>query len=667
MNATQVSASAATLNGVRHAVLHDPGPRVVSSPALASWVPPGYAMQELLGTGGMAAVYRARDLQSGKVVALKVMQDKLTADGGLVARFRREILAISRLHHPNIVSVVDVGHASETPYMAVELVDGGSLQGLMAELGTIPPAIAALLIDDLLCGLSYAHAHGLVHRDLKPANLLLTLNGHLKVNDFGIASAGGASAQTRPGEIIGTPSYMSPEQALGLRVSPASDLFSVGTVLYEMLTGVNPFSHESESLTLTKVTTASVTPIFEADPTVPAGLERLLHVLLQADPARRCQTSEEALCILHEARAQIPSPPEERMRRVVVEPRATADLTRASHAHADLVDAQVQHASGTPARAAFLAFRARTVASDSAAEELLASLCLRYGYSFHGVPASSLRALEVKLRASPLAVKHIKNAADVSWHDGELLRAAALLKRYLHLRPDDEVARQRLASIVGDDVGIPQVCLPAGAPPHRLTTLDMVADSGWARALPQADVPAVVYGKDVPVALLVFAASAAVAPMAAIAYPITLGVLVAVAATAWVVRVARARRHERTLREVFASGGTPPPKDGSAGSEDTAHGWLRPASVPPAIPSVLRALASQGSGFPYDDTVDMLLQRAAASLALEERVTALTDLEVAEALMPSSDARREVVTRLIGHVRRLQCTGEYEPSASEAG
>lgn len=387
----------------------------------------------------------------------------------------------------------------------------------MDVLGPVPPPIAALLIEDLLCGLSYAHAHGLVHRDLKPANLLLTLSGRLRVIDFGIASSGGTSTQTRTGEIIGTPSYMRPEQALGLPVGPASDVFSVGTILYDMITGVNPFAHPSQALTLSSVSGASVVPIFEVDPTVPPGIERLLDTLLDADPALRCASADVALAIVREARAHMADVPESVIRRMVEEPRATAELVLTEQALADRTAAQALRASGNPAsiggaRAALLAYRARAVGSDRDAVDLQAGLCEQHRFSFHDVPPGALRALEAKVRATPLGAEYLRHAAEVAWGDGELLCAAAFWKRYLRLRPGRAQVRRRLVAIFGDDVGV----AAAGG--------GVMYPSGTVGDDPKFESIA-------PATHLVLVAGPAVVPVVALAPPSTTGVLVGLGAT----------------------------------------------------------------------------------------------------------------------------------------
>lgn len=617
----------ALLDALTHPTLDIRGPRSARAPNDAVAAPLGYVLEEVIGTGGMAVVHRAREVDSGRVVALKVMQTALLDDENLLARFRREVVATSKLDHDNIVRMLAFGDETQTPFMATELVDGGSLRALMTEVGPMPPLLAAILADDLLCGLAHAHAHGLVHRDLKPANLLLTRSGRLKVNDFGIASMQGEATLSAPGSIIGTPSYMSPEQALGLPVGASSDLFSVGTVLYEMLTGINPFAHESQWMTLSRVTAGAVTPIFEIDPLVPPGLERLVHFLIEADPAARCQTAEEALTILRAARAQMTSTPETVARRIVAEPGVVIKVIRANQARADLAEALALERGGQPegARAAFMAFRATAVPGEESTE-LCARLCERYGFRFREPPCSALRAFEVVLLAKPREAEVVKRAAAVARGDGDLLRAAALYKRYLRLRPRDDIVRRRLVEIVGPDIGV--VLQPFYAPreepsagSHEITLAG--------RALATL---VVINSKLTPVTLV---------KQLALLAQLSAGLARRALGRLW---------HRAERRSGFA--GRKPPTISIVAHRAPLIAVLPSCTTPRAYAAALRDLARQ-SMFDDDTTLQTLLARAACSLALEDHDAALADLDASIALLPGADLRRMCLTTVICGLRQL--------------
>src|SRR5258707_329142 len=203
-----------------------------------------YRIVRKLGTGGMANVYLAEDEVLGRRVAIKILNDRHAGDDQFVERFRREAKNAASLSHPNIVSIYDRGEAEGTYYIAMEYLDGRSLKELIVARGPAPIHLAVDYARQILAAIRFAHRHGIVHRDIKPHNVLVDGEGRLKVTDFGIARAG-VSQMTEAGSIIGTAQYLSPEQAKGAPVDQTSDLYSVGVVLYELLTGVVPFSGDT--------------------------------------------------------------------------------------------------------------------------------------------------------------------------------------------------------------------------------------------------------------------------------------------------------------------------------------------------------------------------------------------------------------------------------------
>ena len=204
-----------------------------------------YRIIRRLGAGGMANVYLAEDQELGRRVAIKILNDRHAGDEQFIERFRREAKNAAALSHPNIVSIYDRGEAEGTYYIAMEHLDGRNLKELILARGPAPVQIALEYTRQILGALRFAHRHGIVHRDIKPHNVLLDGEGRLKVTDFGIARAGAASQMTEAGSIVGTAQYLSPEQARGTAVDQRSDLYSVGIVLYELLTGTVPFSGDS--------------------------------------------------------------------------------------------------------------------------------------------------------------------------------------------------------------------------------------------------------------------------------------------------------------------------------------------------------------------------------------------------------------------------------------
>jgi beta-lactam-binding protein with PASTA domain len=271
-----------------------------------------YRIQTRLGSGGMAEVWSAQDSQLGRRVALKLLASRFAADAAFRERFRREASAAAAMQHPNIVSIYDRGEWDGTSYIAMELVDGHTLKQLIQERGPVGPGPATDVAIEILKALRYAHKRGIVHRDIKPQNVLIDAEGAAKVADFGIAHAG-ASDMTETGAIVGTVQYVSPEQAQGRPVSPRSDLYSVGVVLYELLTGQVPFDGEAPvSIALKQVSQPPVPPS-QLEPGIPPALEHVVMRALEKDPARRFADADEFIAALEDARR---AP----VRQVVMEP-----------------------------------------------------------------------------------------------------------------------------------------------------------------------------------------------------------------------------------------------------------------------------------------------------------------------------------------------------------
>jgi serine/threonine-protein kinase len=254
-----------------------------------------------IGSGGMADVWCAADQELGRRVALKVLHPRFAADPQFVERFRQEASHAAGLQHPNVVAVFDRGEWDGTPYIAMEQVDGPTLKEIVSERGALPPELAADVIVQILRAARYAHTHGIVHRDLKPHNVILDEEGRVKVTDFGIARAG-ASEMTETGAILGTAQYLSPEQAQGQPLDGRSDLYSIGVMLYELLTGRVPFDAESPvSIAVRQVSEAPVPPS-EVNPSVPPAYEAVTLRAMAKAPEDRFEDADAFIAALHAAR-----------------------------------------------------------------------------------------------------------------------------------------------------------------------------------------------------------------------------------------------------------------------------------------------------------------------------------------------------------------------------
>ena len=256
---------------------------------------PGYAILGTLGRGAMGVVYRATDLRLNRTVALKMVLAGGHADDDARARFRVEAQAVARLQHPNIVQIFEVGEADGLPFCALEFVPGGTLAAALA--GVPQDSFAAAGRAAVLAGaLAAVHAAGLIHRDLKPANVLLAVDGTAKITDFGIAKRlDDIAARTIDGQVMGTPSYMAPEQAEGRldRIGPPTDIWALGAILYEMLTGRPPFRGTGVRDTLDQVLTRDPVPVRRLLPGCPRDLETVCLKCLEKDPARRYSAAAE--------------------------------------------------------------------------------------------------------------------------------------------------------------------------------------------------------------------------------------------------------------------------------------------------------------------------------------------------------------------------------------
>jgi eukaryotic-like serine/threonine-protein kinase len=271
-----------------------------------------YRILRKLGSGGMANVYLAEDEELGRRVAVKILNERYANDDLFIERFRREAKSAAGLSHPNIVSIYDRGQAEGTYYIAMEVIEGRSLKELILTRGALPIGAAVAYAKQLLEALRFAHRHGIIHRDIKPHNVLVSADQHakaneprLKVTDFGIARHG-ASQMTEAGSIMGTAQYLSPEQARGAPVTAASDLYSAGVVLYEMLTGKVPFTGDSAIEIAMKHVNDLPAPPSALRPEIPVELDQIVLRALAKDPGERYQSAEEFIEDLERTEAGLP-------------------------------------------------------------------------------------------------------------------------------------------------------------------------------------------------------------------------------------------------------------------------------------------------------------------------------------------------------------------------
>jgi eukaryotic-like serine/threonine-protein kinase len=268
-----------------------------------------YRLVRRVATGGMGAVWEAEDTVLHRPVAVKVLAEGLAEDAAAAERFRREARAAAGLSHPNVAGVFDYGEDGRAQFLVMELIDGETLADRIRRTGPLTPEEAAAIAAEVADALGAAHEAGLVHRDVKPGNIMLTRRGDVKVMDFGIAAAQWASRLTASGTTIGTAAYISPEQAAGDHVTPASDIYSLGVVLYEMLAGRPPFQGGSPVAVASAHINGTPPPLRDVAPAAPKDLAAACEQALAKDPAARPHSAAAFAAMLRGGRAEATSAP----------------------------------------------------------------------------------------------------------------------------------------------------------------------------------------------------------------------------------------------------------------------------------------------------------------------------------------------------------------------
>jgi len=272
------------------------------------WLLGRYEIVAELGKGAMGVVYRANDPMLNRMVAIKTINTEEAGHEGMAeyeARFYTEAKAAGGLNHPNIIIIYDIGKSGHLVYMAMEYIEGQELREMLTDGKPIPVAKAVDFAAQVGEGLAYAHQHQVVHRDIKPANIMITPDGRAKIADFGIARMRSSETRTQTGVILGSPKYISPEQVVGKRADHRSDIFSLGVILYECITGATPFNGEGLSALMYQITNHDPAPPSSSNPQVPVMLDYIVAKVLAKSPEARYQSAADFANDLRECKAQI--------------------------------------------------------------------------------------------------------------------------------------------------------------------------------------------------------------------------------------------------------------------------------------------------------------------------------------------------------------------------
>ncbi len=296
---TLLGAEGATISG--HGMTSQPSGGLRQVVTAAGTLQPGltlsnrYEILDVLGEGGMGAVYKARDLELDRLVALKVIRPELAGNPEILQRFKNELILARKITHKNVNRIFDLGESDGTKFISMEFVDGEDLKSIIRQRHKLPPEEAIPLIIQICRALNAAHSEGVVHRDLKPHNVMVDQQGTVQVMDFGLAASTEMTGFTQTGALLGTPEYMSPEQAKGEKADARSDIFALGIIFYEMLTGGTPYSAESAYSTLLKRTQERAVPVSKLDPSIPQHVSEVVSKCLQIDPRHRYQSAIEII------------------------------------------------------------------------------------------------------------------------------------------------------------------------------------------------------------------------------------------------------------------------------------------------------------------------------------------------------------------------------------
>ena len=416
-----------------------------------------YRLEKRLALGGMAEVFLAVDERTGLRVAIKRILPQVATDKDFLDRFFHEIQIQISLKHRNIVELLDCSPAPANAYIVMEYVDGGSLQTLREDVGSLPWELALYVVGEALKGLSVAHRKGITHRDVKPHNVMWTTAGVVKIADFGISQSANLTRLTMTGTVVGTPAHMSPEQARGESLDGRSDLFSMGTVLYELLTNVNPFVADSVTSTLRRVVDVDPDPPSLFDPTIPASVDLVMRRLHAKDRDQRYPTADEAveairIALQDEGFLQVAVI----FRAFLGDPKAFVSerRTRLANESASATERLLNDRSAPPEEALWAAYRTLSCApNDISAQTLFRTASERAGQRDKPVDNARIRDLETQLRQDPGNVGLLLQLAKLYRLEHDFINVMRFFRRLQAVAPGDAYTQGQISALVTSGLG----------------------------------------------------------------------------------------------------------------------------------------------------------------------------------------------------------------------
>jgi serine/threonine protein kinase len=415
----------------------------------------GFDAARIIGKGGMASIYLYENRLTGEQLAVKMLHSHAINDESAINRFFHEVQASLRLDHRNIVKVLGYGEWQGNPAIVMEYIEGGDLKSSISRIERVPVAVTSYIAWQLFKGLDYSHRLGIVHRDIKPSNIMIDKSGQIKITDFGISQVSDLTRLTISGDVIGTPAYMSPEQASGKKLDERSDIFSAGVLLYELLTHTNPFLAENPSVTLLNIIRCNPPPVFELNPAVPYKLEVALDRLMTRKPEDRIQSASEAAELMksiaqescskeftEEQFVEFLKNPEEFTQKISLE-----DSLRYLEKGKTLLTQEKDR----PEKAAVEFYRSLFLCpGNREAKKYLDSLTKKFSGD-DSRPTEKLLELEQFLRADPNNVAVLMQIIKRARAEGDFIKAINYSKRLARLRPDDVYILGQIETLLPDD------------------------------------------------------------------------------------------------------------------------------------------------------------------------------------------------------------------------